>query len=142
MTIPPGHRAGSIEAPLWGEANGRNDVVLMSERELDGDQFRAELASQVSGRIGVNRDILAFVHGFSTSFDEARSRATQIVADTHFGGVAVLFTWPSRSNFFGYVSDKDRPPPRATPCRRSCTTSARRRASARSRCSPIPWAAG
>jgi esterase/lipase superfamily enzyme len=107
MTIPPGHHAGSIEAPIWGKPNGRNDIVLAGERELDGDEFRAELASHVSGRIGVNRDILVFVHGFNTSFDEARSRAAQIVADAHFGGVAVLFTWPSRSELFGYVSDKD-----------------------------------
>lgn len=107
MTIPPGHHAGSIEAPLWGQPNGKDDIALASERELDGDEFRAELASHVSGRIGVNRDILVFVHGFNTSFDEARSRAAQIVADTHFGGVAVLFTWPSRSDLFGYVSDKD-----------------------------------
>jgi esterase/lipase superfamily enzyme len=107
MTIPPGHRAGSIEAPLWGQANGKNDVVLAGERELDGDEFRAELASHVSGRVGVNRDILVFVHGFNTSFDDARSRGAQIVADAHFGGVAVLFTWPTRSELFGYVSDKD-----------------------------------
>jgi esterase/lipase superfamily enzyme len=109
MTLPPGHRAGSIEAPLWGQANGKNDIVLAGERELDGDEFRAELASHVSGRIGVNRDILVFVHGFNTSFDDARSRAAQIVADARFGGVAVLFTWPSRSELFGYVSDKDTP---------------------------------
>ncbi len=107
MTIPPGHRAGSVEAPLWGQANGKNDVVLAGERELDGDEFRAELASHVSGRIGVNRDILVFVHGFNTSFDDARSRTARIVADARFGGVAVLFTWPSRSELFGYVSDKD-----------------------------------
>jgi esterase/lipase superfamily enzyme len=107
LTIPPGHRTGSIEAPLWGKPDGRNDIVLASERELDGDEFRAELASHVSGRIGVNRDVLVFVHGFNTSFDEARSRAAQIVADARFGGIAVLFTWPSRSELFGYVSDKD-----------------------------------
>ncbi len=107
MTIPPGHHAGSIEEPLWGKPNGRDDIVLAGERELDPDEFRAELASHVSGRIGVNRDILVFVHGFNTSFDEARSRAAQIVADSHFGGVAVLFTWPSKSDLFGYVYDKD-----------------------------------
>ena len=107
MTIPPGHRAGSIEAPLWGQANGKNDVVLAGERELDADEFRAELASHVSGRIGVNRDILVFVHGFNTSFDEARSRAAQIVADSRFGGVRSCSPGPSRSELFGYVSDKD-----------------------------------
>jgi esterase/lipase superfamily enzyme len=107
LTIPPGHKAGSIEGPLWGQPNGANDIVATGERDLDGDEFRAELASHVSGRIGVNRDILVFVHGFNTSYEEARSRAAQIVADAHFGGVAVLFTWPSRSDVFGYVSDKD-----------------------------------
>jgi esterase/lipase superfamily enzyme len=107
MTVPPGHHVGSIEEPLWGRPNGRNDIALAGERRLDPDEFRAELASHISGRIGVNRDVLVFVHGFNTSFDEARLRATQIAADTHFGGVMVLFTWPSKSDVFGYVSDKD-----------------------------------
>jgi esterase/lipase superfamily enzyme len=107
MTVPPGHHAGSIEEPLWGRPNGRNDIALAGERELDDDEFRAELASHLSGRIGVNRDVLVFVHGFNTSFEEARLRATQIAADAHFGGVTVAFTWPSKSDVFGYVSDKD-----------------------------------
>jgi esterase/lipase superfamily enzyme len=107
MTVPPGHRAGSIEEPLWGRPNGHNDIALAGERDLDGDEFRAELASHISGRVGVNRDVLVFVHGFNTSFDDARLRATQIAADTHFGGVVVLFTWPSQSDLFSYVSDKD-----------------------------------
>ncbi|RBP14427.1 esterase/lipase superfamily enzyme [Roseiarcus fermentans] len=107
MTVPPGHRAGSIEEPLWGRPNGRNDIALAGERDLDEDEFRAELASHVSGRVGVNRDVLVFVHGFNTSFEEARLRATQIAADAHFGGVMALFTWPSQSDLFGYVSDKD-----------------------------------
>ena len=38
---------------------------------------------------------------------EARDRAAQIVADSRFGGVAVLFTWPTKHELFGYVSDKD-----------------------------------
>lgn len=107
MTIPPGHHAGSIEEPLWGKANAGNDIVVSGERQLDGDEFRQELASHLSGRVGSNRDVLLFVHGFNTSYEEARARAAQIVADSRFGGVAVLFTWPSQSELFGYVSDKD-----------------------------------
>ena len=56
--------------------------------------FIIELASHISGRIGVNRDVLVFVHGYNTSFDEARLTAAQIAADAKIGGVAVLFTWP------------------------------------------------
>jgi esterase/lipase superfamily enzyme len=92
---------------MWGAANAKQHIVVASERRLDGDEFRAELASHVSGRVGVNRDVLVFVHGFNTSFEEARDRAAQIIADSHFGGVAVLFTWPTKSELFGYVSDKD-----------------------------------
>jgi esterase/lipase superfamily enzyme len=107
LTIPPGHRAGSIEQPMWGAPNARDHIVLASERTLEADEFGNELASHVSGRIGVNRDVLVFVHGFNTPFEEARDRAAQIVADSRFGGVAVLFTWPTKHELFGYVSDKD-----------------------------------
>jgi esterase/lipase superfamily enzyme len=107
LTIPPGHHAGSIEEPMFGAANAREHIVLAQERTLDQDEFRSELASHVSGRIGVNRDVLVFVHGFNTPFEEARDRAAQIVADSRFGGVAVLFTWPTKHELFGYVSDKD-----------------------------------
>jgi esterase/lipase superfamily enzyme len=51
--------------------------------------------------------VLIYVHGFNTSFEEARDRAAQIVADSRFGGVAALFTWPTKHELFGYVSDKD-----------------------------------
>ena len=98
--------------------------MLASDRELDVDEFRAQLASHVSGRIGVNRDILVFVHGFNTSLDEARSRAAQIVADTHFGGVAVLFTGRRATNCSATSRTRTAPPLPAPPCRRCSTTSA------------------
>ena len=107
MTLPPSHQAGAIESPMWGSANAKDHIVLAGERNLDPDEFRAEFASHVSGRIGVNRDVLVYVHGFNTSFEESRLRAAQIVADSHFGGVPVLFTWPTKAQVFGYVSDKD-----------------------------------
>ena len=107
LTIPPGHKPGSIEQPMWGSGNAKSDIVVQSQRDLDSDEFKAELASHVSGRVGVNRDVLIFVHGFNTNYDEARLRAAQVAADSHFGGVPVLFTWPSQNAVLGYVYDKD-----------------------------------
>jgi esterase/lipase superfamily enzyme len=107
LTIPPDHHAGAIERPMFGAANARDHIVLAQERILEAEEFRSELASHVSGRIGVNRDVLVFVHGFNTPFEEARDRTAQIVADSRFGGVTVLFTWPTKHELFGYVSDKD-----------------------------------
>ena len=107
LTIPPGHRAGSIEEPMWGAGNAHDDIVLVRRAQLDGDEFRAELASHISGRIGANRDVLGVRPRLQHAFEEARERAAQIVADSRFGGVAVLFTWPTKHELFGYVSDKD-----------------------------------
>jgi esterase/lipase superfamily enzyme len=107
LTFPPGHKPGEIERPMWGSGNAGDHVVVAGRRELDADEFHAEIASHISGRIGVNRDILVFVHGFNTSFEEARWRTGQIAADSHFGGVPILFTWPTAGGLLGYASDKD-----------------------------------
>ena len=107
MTVPAGHKPGALELPVFGAAKPLDHIALRSNRELDAEEFENELASHVSGRVGVNRDVLVFVHGFNTSFDEARLRAAQIAYDSRFGGVTVMFTWASKSEFLGYVSDKD-----------------------------------
>jgi esterase/lipase superfamily enzyme len=107
FTFPPGHKPGAIERPVWGSGDARKDIMVAGRRELDADEFKAELASHVSGRIGVNRDVMIFVHGFNTPFSEARWRAAQIVADSRFGGVPILFTWPSRGGLLNYASDKE-----------------------------------
>ncbi len=81
--------------------------MVAGRRSLDEEAFRNEIASHISGRIGSNRDILLFVHGFNTSFDEARFRLAQIVTDGGFNGVPVLFTWPSKGSVFAYGSDRE-----------------------------------
>ncbi len=107
LTVPPHHQTGAVERPMFGQPNPDNHFALASRRELDPEEFRAELASHISGRVGVNRDVLVYVHGYNTDFEEARLRAAQIAYDSRFGGVTVLFTWPSQARLTGYVSDKD-----------------------------------
>jgi esterase/lipase superfamily enzyme len=107
VSIPPGHRAGVIERPSITSESKARHVVLGPQRNLDGEGFRTALATSLSGRVGVARDVLIFVHGFNTSYDEARFRLAQVVEDAQFSGVPVLFTWPSKSDLFAYVGDKD-----------------------------------
>ncbi len=108
VTLPPGHRPGEVELPRIGGTDPQRHFALAQSRALETDEFSHELASHISGRVGAGRDILLFVHGFNTSLDEARFRLAQIVRDSHFAGVPVLFTWPSKANVFSYVSDKER----------------------------------
>ena len=107
VSVPPTHKAGEIEEPSFGKANPEKHFAVLGGHDLDPEDFRLQIATYLSGRIGSNRDILLYVHGFNTSEDEARFRLAQLVHDGGFGGVAVLFTWPSKSDLFSYVSDKE-----------------------------------
>jgi len=105
--VPQGHRPGVIEKASFGSADRQRHFTVLSRRNLDESEFLGEVASHVSGRVGVSRDILLYVHGFNTSLDEARFRLAQIVADGRFSGVAALFAWNSRGGLFAYESDKE-----------------------------------
>ena len=108
VSVPPSHQAGLIERASFGKDDPKKHFVLASRSELDEDEFKNALAAHISGRVGRNRDVLLFVHGFNTSAEEARNRLAQIISDSHFGGVGVMFTWPSEGELLAYESDKER----------------------------------
>lgn len=107
VSIPPGHKPGAVERPRFGSPNPRNHFTIAQEYGVETEQFSSQLATHLSGRVGSSRDVLVFVHGFNTSLDEARFRLAQVVADGRFGGVPVLFTWPSTDNLFAYGSARE-----------------------------------
>ncbi len=107
LGVPPGHEAGVVERPAFGSEDPQKHFTVKSRRPLDETAFYAELASHISGRIGSNRDVLLYIHGFNTSYDEARFRLAQIVADARFGGVTVLYTWPAAGSLLDYGAAKE-----------------------------------
>ncbi len=107
VSVPPSHRPGGLETASFGAPDRRSDFAIVGRRGLDAQAFRDAIATHLSGRVGSNRDVLVFVHGFNTGFDEARFRLAQIVTDGGFNGVPVLFTWPSKGSLFGYGSDRE-----------------------------------
>ena len=108
VSVPPNHQPGNIEYPTFGSAKPSRDFTLTLNRPLSDQEFLNGVATYISGRVGSNRDVLVYVHGFNTTEREAQFRLAQIVADSRFGGVPVLFTWPADGGPFSYVSDKDR----------------------------------
>jgi esterase/lipase superfamily enzyme len=107
ISVPPGHQAGQMEKPMFGAADPNKHFAVTAKRDLDDATFQAEIESHLSGRIGSNRDVLIYVHGFNTSYDDARFRLAQLVTDGRFGGVPVLFTWPASSNLLDYEAAKE-----------------------------------
>ena len=107
VSVPPGHKPGVVERPSWGKANARDHFVVTQTSPVEVESFAPQLATHLSGRVGSNRDVLVFVHGFNTTLDEARFRLAQLVTDGRFGGVPVLFTWPSTNSVLSYVSARE-----------------------------------
>ena len=107
VTVPPGHAPGEIELARFGSNDPEHHFTVSAFRALEDSEFKTELASHLSGRVGSNRDVLVYVHGFNTSYDEARFRLAQIVTDGRFGGVPVLFTWPASGSLFDYEAAKE-----------------------------------
>jgi len=107
ISVPPDHKPGAIERPGFGPASPDHHFVVTSHSQLDEDEFREQVAAHLSGRIGVNRDVLVYVHGFNNSLDDARFRLAQLAVDTKFGGIPVLFTWPSKAALLAYGADKE-----------------------------------
>lgn len=107
ISVPPDHEAGKIERPSFGSEDPQKHFAATSRRGLDESAFLAELAAHISGRIGSNRDVLLYVHGFNTSYDDARFRLAQVVDDGRFGGVPILFTWPAAGSLLDYGAAKE-----------------------------------
>jgi esterase/lipase superfamily enzyme len=108
VSTPPGHVAGRMETAAFGKPNPAKNFDLTSTEPLSDREMLNEIATFISGRVGSNRDVLVYVHGFNTSEREAQFRLAQIVVDGRFGGVPALFTWPADGGPLSYVEERDR----------------------------------
>lgn len=102
LSMPPNRPVGSLPAHSE-KPDPEKHIALVSSRELTQDQFKALLKTSPFSK----KRALVFTHGFNTMFDDAVIRFAQIVEDTQFSGVPVLFSWPSRGSITDYGYDKD-----------------------------------
>ncbi len=126
----PGFRFGTSDAnaPSFGLAQvsvpsfrvRREGEILLAGSEAEPDPARVMFMNSLLPADSVrflqrlgddlartrSRDVLVFVHGYNSSFEEAAVRLAQLVADMGFDGTAVLFSWPSAGALSGYVRDQ------------------------------------
>ncbi|MFQ5963681.1 MAG: alpha/beta hydrolase [Candidatus Scalinduaceae bacterium] len=99
VSIPrdPKHKKGRIERPkLWKlefREHRKKHVVLLSTTPLDSVNYFERLRDLIGS--SDKNQALVFIHGFSTSFEEAAWRTAQISYDLEFDGVPMMFTWPT-----------------------------------------------
>ncbi len=102
LSLPRGRAPGSVPTDADSPDPDKH-IALVEARELDAAQFAGFARSELKTR----RRALVFTHGYNTQFDEAVVRLAQIVDDTNYAGLPVLFSWPSRGEVRDYGYDKD-----------------------------------
>jgi esterase/lipase superfamily enzyme len=106
ISVPPSHKPGEVEWPDRVPGNPETDFVARKAGYIpDKAAFRQAVNSRLAALPPAKRDIILFIHGYNTRFPEGLYRFTQIVHDSEFAGVPVLFTWASRGNLQDYVYD-------------------------------------
>ena len=108
VNVPPYSARGTGELPRKGTfssaPNPAKEFFVASVIPADSNRFVQRIAADLAGTH--SRNILVFVHGFNTSFEDAAVRAAQIAADLNFDGTVVLFSWPSAASVTSYVRDQ------------------------------------
>lgn len=105
VTIPVRHRVGQIERPWLGRESKERHVVFGKDETFDSAEFATRLGKQIQGV--ERKELLIFLHGYKVTFEEAARRAAQVATDIQFGGIVILFSWPSAGAFAFYSADED-----------------------------------
>jgi esterase/lipase superfamily enzyme len=109
ISIPADHRMGNLERPRWWKLEFHQDVnkhiVLINIETWGREHFKKQLSQSLKGLS--EPDLLLFIHGYNTSFEDAALRTAQIAYDLHFPGLAILYSWPSAARFEMYPADEN-----------------------------------
>ncbi len=107
ISLPPdgARKIGDVQWPDSTPPDPMRDFVTLRADRLD----RATAAAHLDARIArtPHRQVLVFVHGFNTRFEEAVYRFAQIVHDAGSSALPILFTWPSRGKLLAYGYDHE-----------------------------------
>jgi esterase/lipase superfamily enzyme len=108
ISVPRIHKPGQLELPdPSAKPDPANYFAVTEVDRLDLPPIVADVKREIQRRPVAERDVLVFVHGYNTNFADAAFRFAQIVHDSGFKGVPVLFTWPSRGELLQYPYDRE-----------------------------------
>jgi esterase/lipase superfamily enzyme len=107
VSVPRNHKSGELELPSSGVPVPSEHFTVTQARRLELPAIVAEVKAEIARRPASERDVLVFIHGFNTTFADAAYRFAQIVHDSGYKGVPVLFTWPSRGQLLAYPYDRE-----------------------------------
>ena len=107
VSLPPVHIPGAIQWPDKPPGNPLLTFTTVARDYLEPAAFAADLHAALMARPANRRDVLLFIHGYNTDFDEGVYRLAQFSHDSAYPGVPVLFSMASAGSVWGYVYDRD-----------------------------------
>ena len=107
VRIPSTHRTGELGSPLWKRLLTQVDdrIVAGPATAFAPDAFARDVRNFIAGLDPADRNVLVYLHGFNTSFDDAARRAAQLGFDLKVPGITVMYSWPSRGSASAYLGD-------------------------------------
>ena len=107
VSIPPdsARKVGEVQWPESDTPDPMREFATIDARVLSKEAAIAEFNKRILRT--PKRQVLVFVHGFNTRFEEAVYRFAQISHDSDATVVPVLFTWPSRGKLLQYGYDHE-----------------------------------
>lgn len=107
VSIPPAsvRKPGDVQWPESGGGNPLKEFTTISAERISKDQALERFSARI--RKTPHRNVLLFVHGYNTRFEEAVYRFAQIAHDAKAPAVPLLFTWPSRGRLMAYTYDRE-----------------------------------
>ena len=110
--VPKSHDPGSLGTKrlkrlLRGHLSWDDPLKLSSIHPADDQRtFFSDLAEQVGPSLNPERrQVLVYIHGYSTDFEGAALRAAQMGVDLQFSGETAFFSWPSSGGTTAYAPD-------------------------------------
>lgn len=107
VSIPSQHVTGEIEWPDTTPPDPSRHFITTQRQFLDADGFLEQIRARARRGGPEANDVLVFVHGYNTLYEEAVYWLAQIVHDSGFKGTAVLFAWPSMGKVPLYLADRE-----------------------------------
>lgn len=107
VSIPPdsARQIGEVQWPNAAPGNPYADFVTLRADVLQRDEALRRFDARIART--PKRQVLVFVHGYNTRFEEAVYRFAQIIHDSGTDALPVLFTWPSRGRLLAYGYDHE-----------------------------------
>jgi esterase/lipase superfamily enzyme len=107
VSIPPpaARQVGEVQWPRQVPGNPASEFVTLRADVID----RSHALAWFHRRLPTvpKRQVLVFIHGFNSRFEDAVFRFAQIVHDANAPVVPILFTWPSRGSVLAYGYDRE-----------------------------------